>query len=46
MKNSDLFLLSSRYEGLPTVIIEALILHIPCISTEVAGIYEILNNNP
>lgn len=45
VKNSDLFLLSSRYEGLPTVIIEALILHIPCISTEVAGIYEILNNS-
>ena len=45
VKNSDLFLLSARYEGLPTVIIEALILHIPCISTEVAGIYEILNNS-
>ena len=45
VKNSDLFLLSSRDEGLPTVIIEALILHIPCISTEVAGIYEILNNS-
>lgn len=45
VKNSDLFLLSSRYEGLPTVIIEALILHIPCISTEVAGIGEILNNS-
>ena len=43
VKNSDLFLLSSRYEGLPTVIIEALILHIPCISTEVAGINQILN---
>ena len=45
IKNSDVFLLSSRYEGLPTVILEALILHVPCISTEVAGIYQILNKN-
>lgn len=45
IKNSDVFLLSSRYEGLPTVIIEALILHTPCISTEVAGIHQILNEN-
>lgn len=44
IKNSDLFLLSSRYEGLPTVIIESLILHTPCISTEVAGINQILCN--
>lgn len=45
VKKSDLFLLSSRYEGLPTVIIEALILHVPCLSTEVGGIHEILNNS-
>ena len=45
VKKSDLFLLSSRYEGLPTVIIEALILHVPCLSTEVAGIHEILNSS-
>lgn len=45
IKYSDLFLLSSRYEGLPTVIIESLILHVPCISTEVAGIRQILNNS-
>lgn len=45
VKNADLFLLSSRYEGLPTVIIEALILHIPCLSTEVAGIREIINSS-
>ncbi len=43
IKNSDVFLLSSRYEGLPTVIVEALILHIPCISTEVSGIHQILS---
>lgn len=45
IKYSDLFLLSSRYEGLPTVIIEALILHVPCISTEVAGVKQILDNS-
>lgn len=45
VKNADLFLLSSRYEGLPTVIIEALILHVPCLSTEVAGINQILNDS-
>lgn len=43
IKNCDMFLLSSRYEGLPTVIIEALILHIPCLSTDVAGIHELLD---
>ncbi len=43
VKNADMFLLSSRYEGLPTVIIEALILHVPCLSTDVAGIKQILN---
>lgn len=43
VKNADMFLLSSRYEGLPTVIIEALILHVPCLSTDVAGVKQILN---
>lgn len=43
VKNADMFLLPSRYEGLPTVIIEALILHVPCLSTDVAGIKQILN---
>lgn len=45
IKNADMFLLSSRFEGLPTVIIESLILHIPCLSTEVAGIHQILNDS-
>lgn len=43
IKNADMFLLSSRYEGLPTVIIEALILHVPCLTTDVAGVKQILN---
>jgi len=44
IKNADMFLLSSRYEGLPTVVIEALILHVPCLSTDVAGVRQLLNN--
>lgn len=43
VKNADMFLLSSRYEGLPTVIIESLILHVPCLSTDVAGVKQIIN---
>lgn len=42
VKNADLFVLSSNLEGLPTVLYEAVILGVPCISTEVAGAKEIL----
>lgn len=37
LKNSDLFILSSHYEGLPMVIMEALILRKPVISTNITG---------
>ncbi|MBP3463608.1 MAG: glycosyltransferase [Clostridia bacterium] len=42
VKNADLFVLSSNLEGLPTVLYEAIILGVPCISTDVAGAKEIL----
>ncbi len=42
VKDADLFVLSSVYEGLPTVLYEALILGVPCVSTRVAGAEEIL----
>ena len=45
MKNSKAFILSSKYEGLPTVLIEALILDIPSISSNcLTGPVEILEN--
>ncbi len=44
VKKADLFILSSILEGLPTVLYEAIILGIPCVSTEVAGAREILKD--
>lgn len=45
MKNSKTFILSSKYEGLPTVLIEALILDVPSISSNcLTGPVEILEN--
>lgn len=40
MKNSDLFVLSSLYEGLPTVVFESFICGTPVLATKVAGVDE------
>jgi glycosyltransferase involved in cell wall biosynthesis len=43
-KNADFYILSSRYEGFPTVIFEAITLKKKIISTEVSGANEMLND--
>lgn len=42
LKKSDFFILSSRYEGYPTVLFEALALKKPIIATDVSGVREML----
>ncbi|HEX7870978.1 MAG TPA: glycosyltransferase [Chryseobacterium sp.] len=43
-KNADFYILSSRYEGFPTVLFEAITLKKKIISTEVSGVNEMLND--
>ncbi|GEN74936.1 glycosyltransferase [Chryseobacterium hagamense] len=43
-KKADFYVLSSRYEGFPTVLFEAITLKKKIISTEVSGSAEMLNN--
>ncbi|EJL67657.1 glycosyltransferase [Chryseobacterium populi] len=43
-KNADFYILSSRYEGFPTVLFEAITLKKKIISTEVSGAREMLGN--
>lgn len=43
-KNADFYILSSRYEGFPTVLFEAITMKKNIISTEVSGSAEMLNN--
>lgn len=45
MKRSDAFILFSRYENLPCVILEALCCGLPIISTDVGGIAEVINKS-
>lgn len=45
VKRSDLFVCSSRTEGLSTAVTEAVILGVPVVSTDVSGAKEILGEN-
>ncbi len=45
LKGCEAFILSSRYEGLPMTIMEALILGKPVVSTEIPGPAEFLRSN-
>jgi glycosyltransferase involved in cell wall biosynthesis len=42
---SDIFLLSSRFEGLPLSIIEAMRAGLPIVSTDVGGVAELVSDN-
>ncbi|MFI3283853.1 MAG: glycosyltransferase [Erysipelotrichaceae bacterium] len=44
LKQADCFVLSSIYEGLPTVVFESMILKVPVLALEVAGVQEQLQN--
>lgn len=44
LKNADIFVMSSRYEGFPLVLAEALILEKPIVATRCTGIKEILED--
>ncbi|WP_300673815.1 glycosyltransferase [Soonwooa sp.] len=43
-KRADFYILSSRYEGFPTVLFEAMTLNKNIIATDVSGVREMLNN--
>lgn len=44
LKKSDFYIMSSRHEGFPTIIAEALILNKPVVSTDVSGIKDLLQD--
>lgn len=43
-KHADFFILSSRYEGFPTVLFEAITLQKTIVATDVSGVREMLND--
>lgn len=44
ISDAKMFILPSKYEGLSNALLEAMVMGIPCISTKVSGIEEIIKN--
>jgi len=44
-RSMDIFVLTSRWEGIPNVILEAMAIGVPVISTNVGGVSEIITHN-
>lgn len=44
IKDSEMFVLSSNFEGMPNTLIEAMCLGLPCISTKVSGAVDLIKN--
>lgn len=45
IKDAELFVLSSDYEGMPNALIEAMCLGLPCISTKVSGATDLISDH-
>ena len=44
IKDAEIFILSSDYEGMPNSLMEAMMMGLPCISTNCSGVPEIIEN--
>ena len=45
LKNTDIFVLTSHWEGMPNVVLEAMAMHLPIIMTNCEGSDELVTDN-